>query len=234
MRVHESRFERVSRRSMLTGLAVAGVGLMAACSNGDASSLGSSTPSPSDDPSSPSASPSSSSASSASPSSSSGSSSGDALPSGAKLTIAFTMEASQSSGDGGRGGGPGGGGARNPYVAVWIENADSELVKTVALWHLTGGQDRWLGELSRWSATGGADTVSSATRAAGSYDLVWDGTDENGDRVDQGDYTLYIEGAREHGNYELIDMPLSLGTKDAQFQGQPSNDITAASASYSA
>ena len=90
----------------------------------------------------------------------------------------------------------------NPYVAVWIENAVGELVKTVALWHEDrGGQDRWLSEMKAFSALGAADaqTVSSATRQPGTYTVQWDGTTLQGSRAPTGKYQLFVEAAREHG-----------------------------------
>lgn len=113
------------------------------------------------------------------------------------MTIAFTYSADA-------GGGFGGGMVRNPYIAVWVEDSAGALVKTVSLWHLQNGQDRWLSELSQWyQAAGGVETNSSATRAAGSYTVVWDLTDLNGAAVKDGTYTVCIEALREHGSHSL-------------------------------
>jgi hypothetical protein len=111
------------------------------------------------------------------------------------MTIGFTYSADSSGG----GGGPGGGMVRNPYIAVWVEDSSGALVKTVSLWHLQNGRDRWLSELSQWyQAAGGVETNSSATRAAGSYTVVWDLTDLNGAAVKDGTYTVCIEIGRAH------------------------------------
>jgi hypothetical protein len=56
-------------------------------------------------------------------------------------------------------------------------------------------------------------TVSAATRPPGRYKAVWDGKDDQGKPVAKGEYTLYIEAAREHGTYRLIRQSLTLGTK---------------------
>lgn len=116
------------------------------------------------------------------------------------MVIGFTYAADSTSG----GGGPGGGMVRNPYIAVWIENSAGALVKTVSLWHLQNGQDRWLSELAQWyQASGGVETNSSATRAPGSYTVAWDLTDASGAAVKDGTYTVCIEALREHGSYSL-------------------------------
>jgi hypothetical protein len=145
-----------------------------------------------------------------------------------EAVISFTYTVDTTASSGGRGG-PGGGMARNPYIAFWIENGGGELVKTVALWHLAGQEDRWLSELSTWySAAGGDATVSSATRAAGSYDVVWDLTDTSGAAVKDGQYTVCIESSREHGPSSLLTMDLALSGKKTTVTGTANNELTAA------
>ena len=124
---------------------------------------------------------------------------------------------------------------RNPYVAVWVENSAGELVKTVALWHEDrGGQDRWLSEMHAFSALNAADaqTVSSATRQPGAFTVQWDGSTLQGDRAPAGTYRLFIEAAREHGPYELVQQDIALGTKAVSFALTPSGELTAANAEY--
>ena len=215
-----SRYAVVSRRTALSGALGAALLGLAACSSDDSAlaGTGSATAAPSTSASSP--------ASSASPSASSASSptKTGALPTSATLSVSFTFAAASA-------GGP----MRNPYVAVWIESVAGELVKTVALWHEDhGGQDRWLSEMKAFSAIGAADaeTVSSATRQPGSYTVQWDGSTLDGSRVPGGTYQLFIEAAREHGPYELLQQKVSLGAKAASFVLTPSGELTAASAKY--
>ena len=124
---------------------------------------------------------------------------------------------------------------RNPYIAVWVENAAGELVKTVALWHEDhGGQDRWLSEMKAFSALGAGDaqTVSSATRQPGTYSVQWDGSTLQGARATAAPYQLFIEAAREHGPYELIQHAVTVGAKAASFDLAPSGELTKASVRY--
>ncbi len=113
-----------------------------------------------------------------------------------------------------------GGKNERPYVAVWIEDAAGELATTVALWYEQGRRgDRWLDHLSRWFdadleriAAGGRDdvaTVSSATRAPGTYAVVWDGTVADFPAI-AGDYFVCVEAVREEGPYSLIRQPFTL------------------------
>lgn len=97
----------------------------------------------------------------------------------------------------------GGGRYRRPYVAVWVENADEKIVRTVTVW---GKQPRWLAELTGWwkLAKGDAEfvkAVTKATRAPGQYVLVWDGKDDKGKPLPRGTYTLKVEVHREHGKH---------------------------------
>lgn len=114
--------------------------------------------------------------------------------------------------------------AKRPYVAAWLENQDGKPVRTLSLWvQNTGRGPRWIPDLRRWfrgeqsrqSSDGGnlIESISSATRLPGKYELVWDGKDDKGKLVDQGEYTLFIEAVREHGTYQLISQKLSIADK---------------------
>lgn len=151
--------------------------------------------------------------------------SGTPLPATAKLQVMFTFAVTS-----------GGGMMRNPYVAVWLEDTGGGLVKTLALWHESrGGQDRWLSEMKEFSGVNAADaqTVSSATKQPGSYTVQWDGSTLQGARAAQGGYRLFVEAAREHGPYELIQQDVTLGADSATFSLTPQGELTTASATYS-
>ncbi len=108
---------------------------------------------------------------------------------------------------------------RNPYVAVWIEDADGNPVRTLALWCDTGRGRRYLEHLSRWFRAIGTGAMGSRvlsqvarpTRVAGTYALVWDGKNDHGQFVALGEYVVNVEMAREHGPYELVRQAVSLG-----------------------
>ncbi len=132
-------------------------------------------------------------------------SAGPALPTGAEMVVSFTYSPTSA--------------GKNvpPYVAVWLEDADDNLVATIELWRKQSNNGtRWLSDLRRWFsantafvAAGGTDAVSSATRLAGSYSVAWDGM-VDGSPIPAGDYYVCIESAREHGPYSLIREALTL------------------------
>lgn len=234
MASEESRFEVVTRRafvqrSLAAGAAVlvGGVGL-AACggnddaevfSGGDASAAGSSAAADV--------------AASTTTAAAAVAPAGDPLPAAAELQVAFTFTTVSSGG-----GRP----AKNPYIAVWIENAAGEMVQTVSLWLQSGKGQKWWRELTRWyglesrrATTGGkatADTITGATRTPGDYTVAWNGTDYSGARVGQGRYFLCIEAAREHGPYELIREELTLGAEPFDKALTPKGELTAVSVTY--
>lgn len=238
-----SRFELVSRRAFVRGtlaaLALAPIG--AACGSSDeevfsdvtstgdqaadaTSSTASSAATTSTVPGTDAA------ASTAGTAASTAAASGTELPAGAQLVVNFSYAPSES-----------GGRVRNPYVAVWIEDAGGELVATVALW-MKAGKSKYLNSLTRWYtveserlSAGGEDVVdeiSSATRVAGAYSVMWDGTTADGGRAAQGDHYVCIEAAREHGPYELIRDVITLGDEAASVTFADNGELSAASAAY--
>lgn len=112
---------------------------------------------------------------------------------------------------------------RRPYVAIWVENAEGYTARTLLLWLSQGGSgfDRWLPDLKRWhrsdlerqevDKSDLAHTISQPTRAPGRYSTVWDGKDDHGKPLPGGEYMLSIEAAREHGTYQIIRRPITIG-----------------------
>ncbi|RVU40445.1 DUF2271 domain-containing protein [Rheinheimera riviphila] len=101
--------------------------------------------------------------------------------------------------------------AKRPYLAIWVSTKDQQLVRQLSL---QGQQARWYQELRQWWRRIGKpaqlplDSLAGATRKAGSYQLAWDGRDEQGKPVPPGDYVLHLEIAREHGEHEKLSLPL--------------------------
>src|SRR5262249_16995221 len=92
---------------------------------------------------------------------------------------------------------------RRPYVAVWIENDSGKPVRTLSVW---GNNPRYQQDLTYWWKFAKGDrqlilTTTRATRPPGQYQLVWDGTDQEGEPVQQGKYKVVIEVHREHGKH---------------------------------
>lgn len=136
-----------------------------------------------------------------------------------------------------------GGRYRRPYVAAWVEDKDGFPVKTLSLFLMENNPGpRWHRDLRRWYASDQVrllvdsskliGTVSKPTRNPGVYKVAWDGTDDHGKAIADGEYTLYIEAAREHGTYQLMKHPFSLGKKDFDEKLKGNVEIKEASFRY--
>lgn len=130
-----------------------------------------------------------------------------------------------------------------PFVAVWIEDSDTMAVRTLSLWvQKTGRGPRWIPDLRRWyrdeqerkAIDGGnlATTISSATRQPGKYSVVWNGRDDQGKVVPQGDYIVCIEAAREKGTYQIIRSEVTLESKPFRKQLDGNIEIKGATVEY--
>jgi len=124
-----------------------------------------------------------------------------------------------------------------PFVAVWVENEKSESVRTLALWY---NNNRWLPDLKRWYAKHFeklqkpvfTDAVSGATRSAGKYTIKWDMKDDNGNTVEPGKYTVYIEAVRERGTYQLINREIELNEDPKRIELEGGIEIASAFIEY--
>ncbi|HZN32809.1 MAG TPA: DUF2271 domain-containing protein [Pirellulaceae bacterium] len=133
---------------------------------------------------------------------------------------------------------PGGGRYHRPYVAVWIEDADGFPVRTLTLW-VAGS--RWVPDLRRWYKSDQVrrqvdkfDLVARAgsTRKPGQYSAIWDGRDGEDKLCPPGEYTVYIEAAREAGTYQLIRQKIALGKEPLSQKLTGNIEIKAASLDY--
>lgn len=107
-------------------------------------------------------------------------------------------------------------GGRRPYVVVWVEDGRGKPVRTVTVW---ARNLSYLESLSEWfqirelSSEEGSQSVTRATRQAGRYTVIWDGTDNQGRPVDRGDYTISLEVAREHGGHGVKSATIHCGSE---------------------
>lgn len=111
-----------------------------------------------------------------------------------------------------------------PYLAVWVEDKQGFPVRTLTLWVLgTEHGSRWIPELRRWhrgdqarrrvDETKLVATIARPTRPPGKYEVIWDGKDDHGKRLAGGEYTIFLEAAREHGTYQSLSKKVVLADK---------------------
>jgi len=105
-----------------------------------------------------------------------------------------------------------------PYVAVWVERADSTPAGTLAVWYETDREEhgqRYLKELRQWWRKAGreltfpVDGVSGATRAPGPQKIDLKGGVGPLANLPPGQYVLVVEAAREVGGRESVRLPFA-------------------------
>jgi thiamine biosynthesis lipoprotein ApbE len=133
---------------------------------------------------------------------------------------------------------------RRPYVAIWVEDKDGNSVRTLTLWVSMGGAGpfQWLPDLKRWYTQDKERkrrdkkelffTISRPTRPPGKYKVIWDGKDDHGKVLPAGEYTVYVEAAREHGTYQSIRKPVTLSDQPFTEELKGNVEIRSASIEY--
>jgi thiamine biosynthesis lipoprotein ApbE len=132
---------------------------------------------------------------------------------------------------------------QRPYLAVWVEDKNGLPVRTLTLWvTATKHGSQWIPDLRRWYRTDQARrredetdlvaTVARPTRASGQYDIIWDGKDDQGKPVGSGEYTLFIEAAREHGTYQIIQQAIRIDDRPFSKTLKGNIEVKAASVEY--
>lgn len=127
---------------------------------------------------------------------------------------------------------------RRPFVAIWVEDANKNTVRNLALWF---NKPRWLPDLKVWYKANYLDitnsgrdveSISSATRPPGKYTIRWDMKDDKGNPVPPGTYTVYIEAAREHGTYQLMRKEIDCKKKEQNLSISGNTEVASASLHY--
>lgn len=144
-----------------------------------------------------------------------------------KYELTMTLELAQQQGF-----------AKRPFVAVWIEDADGNTVRNIALWY---NKPRWLRDLRAWYRKNGDSfandlnvfySVTGATRSPGKYTLKWDGKDDKGKVLKPGKYSIYFEASREHGGYDLVHQEINCNESAQQFSLKGNSEIESVSLDY--
>jgi thiamine biosynthesis lipoprotein len=108
------------------------------------------------------------------------------------------------------------GNSHRPFAAIWVENESKQSIRNLALWY---NKTKWVPDLRNWYRINGDSfktakenyaSVTGATRSPGKYTIKWDGKDDKGNYVPQGNYTIMIESSKEHGTDEIIRQPMEL------------------------
>jgi hypothetical protein len=121
-------------------------------------------------------------------------------------------------------------GAASNQFAVWVENADGVLIKTLYATRYTanGGYRQRPDSIPDWVQKSGlasmsqeeVDAASSATPRPGTLTYAWDLTDAGGAAVPPGEYRFFVEGSLRWKNRVLYSCALSLGGDPVTVQAE--------------
>jgi len=128
--------------------------------------------------------------------------------------------------------------------AVWVEDMDGNLVKTLYATKFTanGGYEKRADAIPVWVERAGlaqgadVDAVTGATPKSGSVSFVWDLTDQSGARVADGTYKFFVEGTLRWKNQVLyageitLDGSAATASATAEYTYAASDDAAALTA----
>lgn len=126
---------------------------------------------------------------------------------------------------------------KRPYVGIWVTTPKKKLVKSLML---LGESRRWMEENYVWWRRYGrkvesiVDGVSRPTRMPGHYQVAWDGRDDFGNAVEDGDYILHVEMSREHGDHTYKRFPIKIGAGAFTIDHAGEGEIGALTVKFSA
>lgn len=112
-----------------------------------------------------------------------------------------------------------------PYFALWLERADGQVTQLAVGYDQKkkdNGGAKWLKDLRQWWRKGGRDLatpldgVTSATRAPGVHHLSFGVGKAPLESLAPGNYTLFVEAARESGGREVVKLPFAWPVKEAR------------------
>ncbi|MEC5129050.1 DUF2271 domain-containing protein [Verrucomicrobiales bacterium BCK34] len=120
-----------------------------------------------------------------------------------------------------------------PYVAVWIETPERELIQHIAVWYDTEMENKegetWLKDLRQWWRKGGrslqmpVEAVSGPTKPVGEHEISIPLDSPLLSKLKPGPYFFVVEASREVGGREMQRVPFewSLTPKiDEEVQGE--------------
>ena len=115
-----------------------------------------------------------------------------------------------------------------PYVAIWISDPQGNPLRNLLL---LGDDQRWASSNTLWWRRVGSRTrlatlnVTRPTRGPGEYQLVWDGTDESGASLLEGDYLLNVEAVSRYGRHNHVWQPFSIRPGTQTLENPGDNEV---------
>ncbi|HWK54285.1 MAG TPA: DUF2271 domain-containing protein, partial [Hyphomicrobiales bacterium] len=115
-----------------------------------------------------------------------------------------------------------------PYVAVWVSDAEGKPLRNLLL---LGADERWARENSRWWRRARSQTrletynVTRPSRGPGEYQLIWNGQDENGTSLLEGEYLLNVEATRRYGGHDYVSQPFTIKAGTQRYENPGEGEV---------
>ncbi len=115
-----------------------------------------------------------------------------------------------------------------PYVAIWISDRQGNPLRNLLL---LGQDQRWASSNSLWWRRVGSRTrlatlnVTRPTRGPGEYQLTWDGKDESGASLLEGDYVLNVEAVSRYGNHDYVAQPFTIEPGSQRYENPGEREV---------
>lgn len=124
------------------------------------------------------------------------------------------------------------GGTGTNQFAIWVEDSEDKFVKTVFVTSFTTVRGGWRfrdQNLPHWIKASNVekmprkkmDAISGATPGSRHVAKIWDLTDEDGDPVAPGEYTVYLEGSIRRENQVLYRAQIHVGAEASSVEPIP-------------
>jgi thiamine biosynthesis lipoprotein len=114
-----------------------------------------------------------------------------------------------------------------PFVAIWVSDRQGKPMHNLLL---LGGDERWARSNSAWwrrAGSGRLDTynVTRPTRGPGEYQLIWDGKDDEGASLLEGEYQLNVEATSRYGGHDYVSQPFSIAPGTQRFANPGQGEV---------
>lgn len=117
-------------------------------------------------------------------------------------------------------------------IAIWVENAEGKVVRTLYVSDFTAGRGGWRireHSVPRWVRQAGVagmtadriDAFTGATPSPGPVTRVWDGRDDAGGPVPAGRYRIFLEATLRQENQVLYHADVEVGGPAGEVRPEP-------------
>ena len=116
-----------------------------------------------------------------------------------------------------------------PYVAVWVQDAGNQHVMDIEVWYQQdkksakeGQGTKWLKDIRKWWRMSGreldfpVDGLSNPTKPPGKHSILLNEKLSKLPALEEGNYQLFVEAAREVGGREILSIPFKWDGKNLQ------------------